>query len=57
MHQHFHAFGAAFGEEISAVRLRRTLHGDHPGQRDFCTGEHVSPNTETWMSLPQSDSH
>lgn len=30
MHQNFHAFGAAIGEQISAVRLRRTEHRDHP---------------------------
>jgi hypothetical protein len=29
VHQHFHAVGAAIGEQISAVRLRRTEHRDH----------------------------
>jgi integrase len=31
MHQHFHAIGAAVGEKISTVRLRRTEHRNHLG--------------------------
>jgi hypothetical protein len=31
MHQNFHPIGAAIGEQISAVRLRRTEHGNDPG--------------------------
>lgn len=33
MHQHLHPVGTAIGEQISAVRLRRTEHCDHAGQR------------------------
>ena len=32
MNQHFHAIGPAIGKQISAVRLRRTEHRNHPGQ-------------------------
>jgi hypothetical protein len=28
---HFHAVGPAVGKEVSAVRLRRTVHGDYTG--------------------------
>ena len=32
VHQFFHPIGASAGEQISAVRLRRTENGDHAGQ-------------------------
>ena len=41
MHQYFNASGAAIGKQISAVRLRRTEHRDHPGQRSLGSGTHV----------------
>lgn len=31
VHQHFHPVSPAIGEQISAVRLRRTEHRDHSG--------------------------
>lgn len=30
VHQHFHPVSPAVGEQVSAVRLRRTEHRDHP---------------------------
>ncbi|MNT18041.1 hypothetical protein D3C72_1532230 [compost metagenome] len=41
MHQHFHTIGAAVGEQISTVRLRRTEHRDNSRQRGFSAGAHV----------------
>ena len=41
MHQDFHAVGAAIGEEIGAVRIRRTEHSHHTGQRGFSASMHV----------------
>ncbi len=41
MHQNFHSSGAAVFEQISTVRLRRTNHRDHSGQRRLATGAHV----------------
>ena len=41
MHQDFHAVGAAIGEQIGAVRLRRTEHRHHAGQRGFSTRTHI----------------
>lgn len=41
MHKNFHPVGAAIGEEISAVRFRRTEHRDHSGQRGLGTGAHI----------------
>lgn len=35
LYQHFHPSRAAIGEQIGAVRLRRTEHRDHPRQRRF----------------------
>ncbi|WP_254912403.1 hypothetical protein [Pseudomonas putida] len=33
VHQDFHPIGPTVGKEVSAVRLRRTEHRDHSGQR------------------------
>lgn len=41
MHQSFHAVGAAIGEEVGAVRLRRTKHRHYAGQRGFSARPHV----------------
>ncbi len=41
MHQDFHAVGPAVVKEVSAVRLRRTEHRDHSGQRSLSAGAHV----------------
>jgi len=41
MHQHFHAVGAAVGEQISTVRLRRTEYRHYTGQCGFGAGAHV----------------
>ncbi len=41
MHQHFHAIGAAIGEQISTVRLRRTEHRYHADQCRLGAGAHV----------------
>ncbi len=41
MHQHFHAVGAAVGEQISTVRLRRTEYLHYTGQCGLGAGAHV----------------
>lgn len=41
MHQHLHAVCPAVGKEVSAVRLSRTEHGNHPGQCSVSAGPHV----------------
>lgn len=41
VHQDFHAVRPAVGKEVSAVRLRRTEHRDHSGQRSLSAGAHV----------------
>lgn len=41
VHQHFDAVGPAVGKEVGAVRLRRTEHRDHSGQRGLRAGTHV----------------
>ena len=42
MYQHFYPVGATVGEEISAVRLRRTEDRDNTGQGRFGAGAHVN---------------
>lgn len=41
VHQYFHSIGPAIGKQISTVRLRRTEHRDHAGQRGVGTGTHI----------------
>ena len=41
MNQHFHSIRASIGEQISAVRLRRTKYCNHSGQRGLGTGAHI----------------
>jgi len=41
VHQDFHPVRPAVGREVSAVRLRRTEHRDHSGQRGLSAGGHV----------------
>ena len=51
MHQYFNASGAAIGKQISAVRLRRTEHRNHPGQCGL--GTRSLPDSRAFDAPPQ----
>lgn len=41
MHKDFHTVVSEIGKELSTVRLSRTEHSNHPGQRGFGAGAHI----------------
>ena len=41
MYQHLHTIGASVGKQIGVVRMGRTKHLDHPGERRVGASTHV----------------